>query len=206
MPYCDLCGKETKVLYRVIIEGSEMLVCEECAKLGRTLGKIDYRRPPKRTLSQRLEDAGRDVTEEDLIVEDFGERIKRAREKLGLTREDRRKRAQVQAHLLAQHEETEPGMMGHGRDLLGSGRMAIDMVAADGNVVGEPPRGGKANRCSCNPGGGRRGHAQPFGKEATHDIDVDVLSTRCRQRATEHGEPHGQPGPQPPQPSNEGEG
>jgi len=107
LPYCDLCGKETKVLYRVIIEGSEMLVCEECAKLGRTLGRIDYRRPPKRTLSQRLEDAGRDVTEEDLLLEDFGERIKRAREKLGLTREDLARLIGIKVSLLAKIENNE---------------------------------------------------------------------------------------------------
>jgi len=107
LPYCDLCGKETNVLYRVIIEGSELLVCEECAKLGKTLGKIDYRTPPRKSLVQRLEKAGRDLTEEELLVEDFGDKIRKARKELGLTREDLAKLVGIKVGLLAKIENNE---------------------------------------------------------------------------------------------------
>ena len=36
---CDMCGSE-KNLVRAEIEGSEMVVCEECARFGNTLGPV----------------------------------------------------------------------------------------------------------------------------------------------------------------------
>ena len=84
-----------------------MLVCKECAKLGKVLGKIDYRTPKRRSLSQRLEEAGRDLTEEELIVEDFGDRIKKARENMGLSREDLAKLVGIKVSLLAKIENNE---------------------------------------------------------------------------------------------------
>jgi len=107
LPRCELCGKETNVLYRTIIEGYEYLVCKECSKLGRTISKYVAEKPREKTLYERYASMRRDEMEEDLLVEDFGERIRKAREQLGMTREELAKKVGIKVNLLAKIENSE---------------------------------------------------------------------------------------------------
>jgi len=107
LPRCELCGKETKVLYRTIIEGYEYLVCKECSKLGKVIGKYVAEKPKEKTLYERYSSMTRDEMEEDLLVEDFGERIRKAREQLGMTREDLARKVGIKVNLLAKIENSE---------------------------------------------------------------------------------------------------
>lgn len=75
---CEVCGRSTprERLTRVVIEGAELSVCGECARLGAR--KIVARALPKRRRKMV-------VSEEMELVSDFAERIRGAREKLGLS-------------------------------------------------------------------------------------------------------------------------
>lgn len=93
---CEMCGKEVPRTRKVIIERTEMSVCSDCAKFGKEAtpeakkaagvqGSVGDRLAAR----QRRMTSGQDALAggEEELVEDFGPRIKRAREKKGWTRE-----------------------------------------------------------------------------------------------------------------------
>jgi len=86
---CELCGREEGRLQRVIIEGVEMMVCSTCSAYGKP---VTTPRVKKATAAPppRKEYYGRDIFEKmNLeIVPDWGERIRRAREGKGLSRQE----------------------------------------------------------------------------------------------------------------------
>ncbi len=93
---CEICGsKIVGKAYQVIIDRAKLVVCEKCAK---TLKAPKYELTPSKTTttkptptpSVRYTPPRRRMprlTPEYEIVEDFAERIKEAREAMGLTRE-----------------------------------------------------------------------------------------------------------------------
>lgn len=95
MPSCEMCGKELPSLRRAIVEGTMMNVCGNCVKFGveqagaqnevtgrsRTTAAIE-----SRAVRSRSRDVFSDMPEE--LVEDYGERVRNARNKLGLSIED----------------------------------------------------------------------------------------------------------------------
>ncbi len=93
---CELCGKDVPRLHRVVIEGVIMNVCDECAKFGRELKKNeipnDVKYLPPEVVRERVEKQKRrkykDIDEEEVLVEDYPERIRKARERLGMTQDE----------------------------------------------------------------------------------------------------------------------
>ena len=80
---CVLCGKETKELVKVEVEGAEIEVCKNCAAAGNFKIKEEERiyQPIKRKVTLPIS--------EDLdFVQDYGEMIKKAREARGLSRKE----------------------------------------------------------------------------------------------------------------------
>jgi len=94
---CEMCGKNVTFLKKVTIEGVSLEVCSECAKFGVEAKKEAPKEVgPKPIIAQRLEvrekrGRPRDVLEkgekEDL-VDDYGARIRSARERAGMTQKD----------------------------------------------------------------------------------------------------------------------
>jgi len=87
---CDMCGKEAE-LYKTIIEGTEMDVCESCSKFGKVLHKIktdeDYKAENKKKKpEQKFPEPKKEIVE--TIVEDYASIIKRKREELGMSQRD----------------------------------------------------------------------------------------------------------------------
>ncbi|MEA2053834.1 MAG: multiprotein bridging factor aMBF1 [Candidatus Thermoplasmatota archaeon] len=86
---CELCGKEEDRLRRVIIEGTEMLVCSSCVAYGKAVpvskGKVSPVVSPS-----RKEYYGKDIFKkmDKEIVPDWGARIRKAREEHGLSRQE----------------------------------------------------------------------------------------------------------------------
>ena len=80
---CEVCGKPIRgePIYRVI-EGAKMMVCPECARFG-----TEWRPPPSRPKRRRRVDLLEEV-ERLQPVEGYGDLIRRARERLGLTQEE----------------------------------------------------------------------------------------------------------------------
>lgn len=83
MASCELCGKTTE-LYRALVEGTELSVCEACSMYGRVLGRakvIDEKREKKVSAP-----AEKEIIE--IIVPDFSERIRKKRQALGLKQDE----------------------------------------------------------------------------------------------------------------------
>jgi len=76
---CDICGKETNIIYVVEVEGAVMNVCAECSKGKKVIDKIDPSRQEKKVAKAKEE-----KEKESEIIEHYGEAIRKAREKLGL--------------------------------------------------------------------------------------------------------------------------
>lgn len=90
MVKCELCGAEIRgPAYRVILDGAEMVVCPRCAKGKTVVGTLSVglavtprRTPRSPPLPQRRRE---DI--EEYIIDGYGEVIRQARERMGLTRE-----------------------------------------------------------------------------------------------------------------------
>ncbi len=81
MPSCEICGRPSSVLHKVSVEGSLLHVCSSCfSRLGsRAIAVVEERRVAKRRVERRVVDR----LEGFDLVEDFGERVRRAREARG---------------------------------------------------------------------------------------------------------------------------
>ena len=78
---CDICGKNEELVV-AHIEGANLTVCMTCAKFG----KIISRAPVKSTSTKSMQkpiSKSETVIQQD-IVSDYGDRIKKKRESLGL--------------------------------------------------------------------------------------------------------------------------
>jgi len=87
---CDLCGEEKLHLYKALVEGSIMSVCDKCKKFGEVLS---IERPkeglPRKVVKkqQEVKKSEEEVVEE-VIVEDYASKIKSAREERKMTQEE----------------------------------------------------------------------------------------------------------------------
>ena len=82
MPSCDVCGAEGR-LVRALIEGTELNVCQNCAKFGKIL-KAPVMFVKKGAVikhEQKPEPL-------EIIVPDYSTLIRKKREEMGLTQED----------------------------------------------------------------------------------------------------------------------
>ncbi len=87
MVLCDMCGKETDLVV-ALIEGTELNVCRGCAKHGSILRKLRSEKTFEK--SRKIENQSIEPEEGfiEKIVEDYGNIIKKAREKLNIKQED----------------------------------------------------------------------------------------------------------------------
>jgi putative transcription factor len=85
MPACEMCGREAE-LVKAVVEGSQLDVCMGCARFGKIVSRPQFRQrdakqAPRAPLPKRKETV-------ELILPDYSEKIRNAREKLGLTQEE----------------------------------------------------------------------------------------------------------------------
>ena len=95
MANCDMCGKETN-LFLAEIEGTELSVCNECARFGKIV-KRSFRPKPR---ERRHEISSSKKQTLQIIREDFSDIIRKKREKLGLKQEQMAKRLAEKESLL----------------------------------------------------------------------------------------------------------
>jgi len=91
MSECPICGKRTENLSRIEIEDAVLDVCENCVKFGKRIEARAGQRAFKNAIVLDELSAGM-ADEEFVFASDYGTRIKKARESLGLTRDDFAKR------------------------------------------------------------------------------------------------------------------
>jgi len=101
---CDMCGKDTK-LFRVKIENAIMSVCDGCSKFGEVLSEVK-----KAVEIKSVKKAENEVME--LIKDNYGLIIKKAREKLGLKQEDLAKQIKEKTSVIhkLENELIEPSL------------------------------------------------------------------------------------------------
>ena len=87
---CDLCGSE-KNLVRAEVEGTDLVVCEDCAKFGNVLGPI---KEEVEEVKEKVEDVIEDVKEKLHIGEEkpVEEKAEEVQEKVEEMKEDIKKR------------------------------------------------------------------------------------------------------------------
>lgn len=96
---CEVCGVHLREKpIRAIIEGAKLEVCSQCAKLSTTTWEKEQRSfssIPKHTNTVRVKSAkpqhprpSRQTEEEFVLVKNYGEIVRRAREKHGWSQED----------------------------------------------------------------------------------------------------------------------
>ena len=79
---CDMCGKDGE-LYQAKIEGTVMNVCRNCAKFGKVIRKRVVEK-----IEIRKKEAPKEEGPVEMVVANYNELIKNAREKLGLKQEE----------------------------------------------------------------------------------------------------------------------
>lgn len=97
---CEICGKKIQGTPKhILVEGAELVACKICAKFGSETpttsipSGISTKRMlkiPKKTVQKRTKYISKTIMfEEDYeLIENFGEKVKKAREKLGWKQED----------------------------------------------------------------------------------------------------------------------
>ncbi len=86
---CEMCGKEISSPKHVIIDGVKMVVCEQCAKYGKPISPPPVQHA-KKVMMKRRDKTGEEIFQsmKKVLVEDWAERIKEARIKKGMSREE----------------------------------------------------------------------------------------------------------------------
>ena len=83
-----MCGSENR-LFKAEIEGTVLHVCQNCAKYGKVVGRVESRADNitrTRTFTKRPLISDKELSE--VLVEDYSQIIKKKRESLGLKQED----------------------------------------------------------------------------------------------------------------------
>lgn len=80
---CELCGRED-TLVNAIVEGSPLRVCRNCASYGHV---IALEKHPEEIREEKRKQARLELPAE-IIADDYGEKIKKARENLKLTQQE----------------------------------------------------------------------------------------------------------------------
>jgi len=85
---CELCGRDSNSCKRVRIEGSIVVACDSCTKLGEVVGPAVVRKPAVRKIVSKPAPRDFKVEVEYDLIEDYSKKIKAAREKMNLKQED----------------------------------------------------------------------------------------------------------------------
>lgn len=110
---CEMCGAEVPRLKAVMIEGSSLNVCPNCAKFGEDsqAGRDIPDAVGPDTITQRLERRERRLRAKDVLqggeeelAMDFPKRIRRARSSMGLSQEELAKKLNEKKSVVAKLE------------------------------------------------------------------------------------------------------
>lgn len=102
---CDMCG-EDKRLYETVVEGVDMQLCDNC----KVYGEVKRALPTAREIRKQGETERRSantpaaVQPFEMIVEDYGDRIKKARESRKMTQEELAKKLAMKLSQLHKFE------------------------------------------------------------------------------------------------------
>jgi putative transcription factor len=78
---CEICGKKEGEMMDAIVEGAMLKVCSSCSKSGKVIPILKQPVVKEEKLMETKEDV-------EVIVSDYSEVVRKAREKKGLTQEE----------------------------------------------------------------------------------------------------------------------
>ena len=111
---CEICGREIKGRsFKILLEGSEVTVCENCKDYGVEKPKVPQKKfarpivPSKPAVRAKKPSRSYSVDLGDELVENFHLIIKREREKRGWSQEELAKRIQEKVSLIKKIENAE---------------------------------------------------------------------------------------------------
>lgn len=92
---CEMCGRNYGRLKRTEIEGTVMNVCADCGKFGSAVAVVPKPKTAQEVVQQRLDQREKRFTPRNIydempedLAEDYPERIRKARSKMGLSQEE----------------------------------------------------------------------------------------------------------------------
>lgn len=107
---CELCGGDAPFLKDTVIEGTRLMVCPSCSRMG-TAHREEPKEVPSSIMEERLQrrvqrSGHRDIyrDQDEALAEDYPERIFRARERMGLTREEMGLRINEKSNIIGKLE------------------------------------------------------------------------------------------------------
>lgn len=108
---CDICGRDiVGQAFRVRVEGAKLLVCSSCQRLGKPYKEDPITiRPPlrgttvPRPMRRKAPELPKGMDEFD-VAEDYAERVRRQRMKLGLSQEDLARRVREKLSVIQKIE------------------------------------------------------------------------------------------------------
>jgi len=85
---CDMCGKEVEnsKLFYAKVEGTMLKICDRCVKFGKIIKRVEREQVQVKQQARFIPKPEEEI--EDMIVEDYAQIIKLAREKKGIKQED----------------------------------------------------------------------------------------------------------------------
>lgn len=105
MPNCDMCGEEIEYPIVASVEGVELTVCNKCVKFGKVIKRI----APEIKETKAKKDFIKNIPQREeviqIVADDYNQKIRNAREKLGLKQEDFAKKINEKVSLI-QHIES----------------------------------------------------------------------------------------------------
>jgi putative transcription factor len=87
MALCEMCGKES-YLVDAMIESSVLKVCNDCSKFGHVMGKKQEQVKKSQKVHFKKSKPQFRSRESEVIVRNYGARIRKAREKMGMKQEE----------------------------------------------------------------------------------------------------------------------
>ncbi len=97
---CEMCGNPGK-LFKTIVEGTELSVCQECSRFGKVVGVVEQS-IAKTIAKTKSEEPETEVME--LLVEDYAEKIRKKRESLGFNQDEFAKKLNEKESLIQKIE------------------------------------------------------------------------------------------------------
>jgi len=100
---CEMCGKETDLIYITEIEGTELKVCKNCSRFGKVKKRINLEERKEENKKKEIEkrkEVKEELEEEEFVVVDYARKIKEARERMGLKQEEFAKKINEKVSLI----------------------------------------------------------------------------------------------------------
>ena len=101
MSACEMCGKEVP-LFKALIEGTELKVCKECASHGKILQRPVFVQKEKKKKKEEPQEEEKETIE--MLVEDYSQKVKDTRQRLGLKQEELAKKLKEKESIIQKIE------------------------------------------------------------------------------------------------------